>query len=267
MWDAWEVLDELRDALYLLQRWYSMQSDGAWEHDFGIDIGPLDHPGWTLIVELARTPLAHATLEPSEIKRSHQDWLDYRVEAQRFQAICGPTNLNEAILAFLDFAGVRDDLTSDPSLAINEQADVRSANAAERRARIRELQRQAAARRDPAGWAATLTERLGSIVGADQIADLQTTDAALALLAANAPRHGVNEWTPQDVRRVVTRDRDAWWAMSTRRYRSPLGTSGGSRNRKSRRPMRGTTADRIPRFRPRREPGRVRMNRSRTRHA
>jgi hypothetical protein len=72
LWDDAAVFDGPRDALYLLQRWYVAQCNGEWEHSYGIEIGTLDNPGWSLRVDLKDT-----------------------------------TNLNEAILAFLALAAPR----------------------------------------------------------------------------------------------------------------------------------------------------------------
>lgn len=101
------MLDEPRDALYLLQRWYSQQCDSEWEHGYGVSIRTLDNPGWFLTVELADTALQHVTHDWSKGERSEHDWLHWRVHQRAFEAACGPTNLNEAILAFLDVAGAR----------------------------------------------------------------------------------------------------------------------------------------------------------------
>ena len=35
-----------------LQAWYAAQCNGKWEHTYGIAIGTLDNPGWSLSVDL-----------------------------------------------------------------------------------------------------------------------------------------------------------------------------------------------------------------------
>ena len=55
------VLDEPRDCLYLLQRWYVAQCDSEWEHSYGVSIDTLDNSGWTLRIDLAGTSLEGAT--------------------------------------------------------------------------------------------------------------------------------------------------------------------------------------------------------------
>ena len=101
------MFEEPRDALYLLQRWYVGQCDSEWEHSFGVSIETLDNPGWSVRIELKGTPLENKTHDWSKLDRSEHDWVHWRIEEGVYQAACGPTNLNEAILAFLDIAGAR----------------------------------------------------------------------------------------------------------------------------------------------------------------
>ena len=54
------MFDEPRDALYLLQRWYVAQCDAEWEHSYGVEIGTLDYPGWSLRIDLKGTALCRA---------------------------------------------------------------------------------------------------------------------------------------------------------------------------------------------------------------
>jgi hypothetical protein len=98
------MLDEPRDALYLLQRWYLTQCDGEWEHGYGVKIETLDNPGWSLRVELKDTDLERLVIDWSRVERSEHDWLHWRVHDGTYEAFCGPTNLNEAIVAFLDLS-------------------------------------------------------------------------------------------------------------------------------------------------------------------
>ena len=43
------------DSLTQLQKWYLSQCDGDWEHTYGIGIGTLDNPGWSLKINLVGT--------------------------------------------------------------------------------------------------------------------------------------------------------------------------------------------------------------------
>ena len=49
--------DDPAAALSSLQRWYSSQCDGDWEHQLGVEITTLDNPGWLVRIELRHTPL------------------------------------------------------------------------------------------------------------------------------------------------------------------------------------------------------------------
>jgi hypothetical protein len=99
--------EQRRDALDLLQRWYVAQCDDEWEHSYGVAIETLDNPGWMIRIDLAETALAATSVDWTKRERSEHDWLHWRVEGERFEAACGPRNLNEAIMTFLDLAGVQ----------------------------------------------------------------------------------------------------------------------------------------------------------------
>ena len=92
-------------ALFQLQRWYVAQCDGEWEHDFGVEITTVDNPGWRVRIDLAHTALSGLAVDLSKVERSEHDWIHWWVAEERYEAACGPTNLNEAILTFLDLAG------------------------------------------------------------------------------------------------------------------------------------------------------------------
>ena len=98
-----------------LQRWYLAQCDGDWEHEYGIDIGNINNPGWLLAIHVEGTDLAGREFERMVIERSDGDWFHCWVgvpdrpnancvRARAFQAACGPENLPEALRIFLDWA-------------------------------------------------------------------------------------------------------------------------------------------------------------------
>lgn len=101
------MFEEPRDALYLLQRWYVSRCDDEWEHSYGVTIDTLDNPGWTLRIDVIGTTLESTTREWTKLARSEHDWVHWRVQDDRYEAACGPTNLNEAILTFLDLVDTR----------------------------------------------------------------------------------------------------------------------------------------------------------------
>ena len=87
-------------ALSLLEKWYAAHCDGDWEHQYGVSIGTLDNPGWTLEIDLRGTDAENRTLACLKIERTENDWLHYWVEEKKFQARMGPQNLSEAIEIF-----------------------------------------------------------------------------------------------------------------------------------------------------------------------
>jgi hypothetical protein len=90
-------------ALSLLEKWYSAQCDGDWEHQYGVSIGTLDNPGWKLEIDLRGTDAEDRALEHVKIERAENDWLDYWIEKKKFQARMGPQNLTEAIEIFVSW--------------------------------------------------------------------------------------------------------------------------------------------------------------------
>ena len=92
-------------ALGALAEWYWYHCDGDWEHDRRIRIGTLDNPGWSVWINLADTELNGVVVQRVVRERSDHDWLHYWSDGSAFEAACGPTNLEEALLAFVTFAG------------------------------------------------------------------------------------------------------------------------------------------------------------------
>ena len=46
----------MADPLTQLQQWYLSNCNGDWEHTYGVSIGTLDNPGWSVKIELTGTP-------------------------------------------------------------------------------------------------------------------------------------------------------------------------------------------------------------------
>jgi hypothetical protein len=90
----------MTDAISLLEKWYLAQCNGLWEHSWGIHIGTLDNPGWTLEIDLNQTKAERRTLDAVKVDRTENDWIHYWVEEKKFSARMGPANLTEAIGVF-----------------------------------------------------------------------------------------------------------------------------------------------------------------------
>ena len=91
-------------VLVQLQEWYESQCDEDWEHHFGISIGTLDNPGWTVTVDLNGTGLENATFQTIEDLRSDQNWIKCWVENAKFHGAGGPHKLEEILMTFLGWA-------------------------------------------------------------------------------------------------------------------------------------------------------------------
>lgn len=94
----------MKDPLSRLQTWYLQHCDGNWEHESGVRIDTIDNPGWSLSVDLEGTSAAKKAFSPVKEHRSDADWLECRVEAHRFEGFGGPSNLQDIILVFLNWA-------------------------------------------------------------------------------------------------------------------------------------------------------------------
>ena len=87
-----------------LQKWYESQCNEDWEHFFGVSIGTLDNPGWTVTIDLDGTDLAEKPFSTIENLSSVQDWIKCWVENAKFNGAGGPQKLEEILTIFLDWA-------------------------------------------------------------------------------------------------------------------------------------------------------------------
>jgi Immunity protein 53 len=96
------------NALIELQHWYSSQCNGEWEHSFGITIGTLDNPGWTVEIDLDGTFLKE--LPFAEISRSGSDdcWIRCWREGLKFKGVGDTKRLEEILGVFLSWASSGD---------------------------------------------------------------------------------------------------------------------------------------------------------------
>ena len=90
------------NLLQRIQRWYTINCNGDWEHSYGVSITTLDNPGWTVKIDLLDTCLQNAVLEYETIERTPTNWIGYSVEKGEFEGVGGPKNLFEILEYFLD---------------------------------------------------------------------------------------------------------------------------------------------------------------------
>lgn len=101
------------DNLNWLMQWYVGECNNDWEHTYGVEIGTLDNPGWTLKVDLKETTLEGRSFtsvthgEPAddldEWRRTGSWWIA-EVKDGAFEASCGPLDLPAVISVFRKWA-------------------------------------------------------------------------------------------------------------------------------------------------------------------
>ncbi len=92
------------DQIAWLQNWFSDQSNGIWEHSFGIKIETLDNPGWKVIIDIDQTALAEKPFNTINVEKNEMDWIVCRIQDLRFEGYCGPQNLGKLLRIFHDWA-------------------------------------------------------------------------------------------------------------------------------------------------------------------
>ena len=90
-----------------IQRWYYTQSDGDWEHCYGIKIETLDNPGWQVFIDLVDTELEDAVFaevqhnEVAQCDEDNPDWFVCRKVDGKFEGAGGPEQLEAILRLFL----------------------------------------------------------------------------------------------------------------------------------------------------------------------
>jgi len=98
-----------------LEAWYLRQCNGDWEHQYGVKIGTLDNPGWTLDVDLTGTRLESArfdTIAENVGPGNHpegNDWVHCQVEGLKWRGAGGPRKLGRLVEEFLAWAERHED--------------------------------------------------------------------------------------------------------------------------------------------------------------
>ena len=101
------------DPFDFLQDWYLRHCDGDWEHMYGVQIGTLDNPGWSVDIDLAETELEDKSFAP--IRRNSEsdtNWVVAAVREKKFEARGGPKNLREMLVTFQCWAETCSDISN-----------------------------------------------------------------------------------------------------------------------------------------------------------
>lgn len=94
------------DILRWIQKWYINTCDGYWEHMYGVKIGSLDNPGWSVDIDLTETPLENVNFDRVQYDRGDGDWVICLKKDGLYQARGGPEKLVEILLIFKRWAEI-----------------------------------------------------------------------------------------------------------------------------------------------------------------
>jgi hypothetical protein len=92
------------NPIEFLQNWYRTNCNGEWEKVKGITIETMETPGWHVTIDLAETPLSGVGMRPVKIERGPADWIDCRVEHDRFLGMGDAAKLPAILQTFEKFA-------------------------------------------------------------------------------------------------------------------------------------------------------------------
>jgi hypothetical protein len=84
-----------------IQKWYTSNCDGEWEEEYGLEIGTLDNPGWSVAVDLDDTNLEGKEFQPIKSYQSEESWIECWVEENKFRGFGDPARLEEILGIFL----------------------------------------------------------------------------------------------------------------------------------------------------------------------
>ena len=77
--------DSTTEILAWLQMWFKQQSNGDWEHRYGVSIETLDNPGWSVKIDLAETSLSSKGFSKLWENHGENNWIMCRVENKKFE--------------------------------------------------------------------------------------------------------------------------------------------------------------------------------------
>lgn len=92
-----ERYSDAEDLLVWLQRHFSSNCDGDWEHQYGVEITTTDNPGWHVSIDLEGTPQSDLIIPDERITRSEDDWIIIGVKNNTLFGAGGPNNIIEIL--------------------------------------------------------------------------------------------------------------------------------------------------------------------------
>lgn len=102
--------EEKMNTLGWLEEWYYSNCNDDWEHCYGIKIGNIDNPGWTVEIDLVNTCLEDKTFETVQVQRTDTDWVYCCVKGEVFNGTGGAKNLEDILIIFKQWAEDSNDI-------------------------------------------------------------------------------------------------------------------------------------------------------------
>lgn len=93
-----------KDELTWLQHWFYIHCNGDWEHTYGIELSMCNHSSYMLKIDLEGTELEDEVFYNTGIMKGEEDWVDCDVKSKQFVGTFSPTNCDEVIQIFRDWA-------------------------------------------------------------------------------------------------------------------------------------------------------------------
>jgi hypothetical protein len=87
-----------------LLNWFQGHCNENWEQGFGMHIGTIDNPGWSVSINLENTELENENFQEIEVDHTENNWLICFIKNKRFEGRCGPVNLPEVLKIFREWA-------------------------------------------------------------------------------------------------------------------------------------------------------------------
>jgi len=91
------------ELLEWLQKWYSKNCDGYWEHMYGVSIDNIDNPGWTVTIDICETELESRMFDDIRYDNGDMDWMSCNVKQGKFKGSGDPTKLIKILKVFKDW--------------------------------------------------------------------------------------------------------------------------------------------------------------------
>jgi hypothetical protein len=85
-----------------LQSYLAENSDGDWEHQYGIEITSTDNPGWHVRIDIIGTRFEELLFSGINEKRTSEDWIILSKEEGAVVGSGGPHNLVEILTRLHD---------------------------------------------------------------------------------------------------------------------------------------------------------------------